>query len=147
MTIQRTEAPVLRRFLLANAVFSGLSGTVALFAADGVADLLFARGFSFLGLTASGLVLEIGIILLIFAGLVFFTARRETLKPSWVKAIIVADLLWVVDSVAALLFFPHYLTGIGIGIVLALTLAVLLFAAGQIVGLGQAKADAVAQPA
>lgn len=147
MTIQRTEAPVLRRYLLSNAAFSALSGVVAVAAADGLAGLLFAKDFTLLGLTATGLVMEIGIVLLIFAGLVFFVARRDTVKPVWVKAIIAADLLWVADTAAVLLFFPQYLIAVGIGIVLALALVVLLFAAGQMLGLSQAKGRAVSQPA
>lgn len=147
MTLPKGSDVILRRFLYANALFSAFSGLSALFAADSLAPLLFAKNFSLLGLTASGLVLELGIGLLIFAGLVCVTARRETLRSGWVKAIIIADILWVLESAAVLALFPHYFSAAGVGLTLAVALIVLLFAAGQAFGLNQMRNKADLQPA
>lgn len=134
MKDHQTNDTFLRRVLFANAAFSVLTGLAGVFASEAVARFLFAKNFTILGLPAATLIFELGMGLLIFAGLVFLVARQKTLRLGWVKAIIVADLLWVVDSAALLAVYPEYFSSIGFEAVLIVAAAVFVFAVDQSIG-------------
>lgn len=131
---QANDAP-LRRVLLANALFSAISGLACLVAAQGIADALFATDFSLLGLSPSETIFELGIGLLAFAMLVAFVAKRSLLGRGWAKLVIAADLLWILDSAILLAVYSGHFTPFGFEIVLIITVIVALFALGQSVGL------------
>ena len=84
-----------RNVLKANALFSGLSGLLFVFASTEMA--------TFLGLALPAAITVVGILLLIFAADLLFLATRNEIDPKFVLAVIVADALWVVGSVILLL--------------------------------------------
>ena len=78
----------------ANAGFSALSGVAFLVGAKPIA--------AFLDITAPAVLTVAGILLLIFAGDLFFLATRKTVNPKYVWAVIAADVLWVMGSIILL---------------------------------------------
>lgn len=96
--ISRTTEPqtMLRRFLALDAVVTGVNG-LAYVAASGPLGRL-------LGVDAA-LLLELGVFLTLFAGGVGYLASRRQPPKLPVKAVIDANLLWAVLSVAALAFW------------------------------------------
>lgn len=135
MKDHQTNDTFLRRILFANATFSALTGLAAMFASEGVTSFLFAKDFTVLGFAAATIVFELGVGLQIFAVLVFLVARQKTLPLGWVKAIIVADLFWVVDSVFLLVVYPEYFSSMGFEAVLIVAIVVFVFAVDQSVGI------------
>ncbi len=135
MKLHQANDTPLRWVLLANAAVSAVSGLACLLAADPVASSLFAPGESLFGWSAAGLVFELGILLLAFAGCVALIATRRLLRRGWVWAVIAADILWVLDSGLLLALFPEVLTPAGFWIVAACAGLVALFAIDQAVGL------------
>ncbi len=135
MTRHQANDRPLRAALLGNAGFSALSALACLLASGTIAKALSAPSATLLGLVAADIVFELGILLLAFAGLVALIATRPLLSRGWVAAIIAADALWVIDSVALLAVFPESLTTAGFWIVLDVAVVVALFAAAQAVGL------------
>jgi predicted membrane-bound spermidine synthase len=93
--ISRTTEPqtMLRRFLALDAVVTGANG-LAYVAASGPLGRL-------LGVDAA-LLLELGVFLILFAAGVGYLASRRQPPQLPVKAVIDANLLWAVLSVAAL---------------------------------------------
>ena len=136
MRMQANDKP-LRLVLLANALFSAASGLALAIAPESISELLFAKTFALFGLAPATLVFELGVGLLIFAGFVAFTARQKTLSLGQAKLIVLADLLWIVDSAAVLAVFPDYLSPIGFHGVLITAVIVLVLALGQIWGIAQ----------
>ncbi|MCP4327376.1 MAG: SRPBCC family protein [Alphaproteobacteria bacterium] len=135
MKLHQANDTLLRRVLVANALSSASSGLLCLLFPQAAATLLFENTFSVLGISPSGLLLALGIGLLIFAIFVLVTAREETLAMGRARLVCLADLLWVVDSVALLLVFPDTFSPIGFEIVSVVALCVLLFALGQLAGI------------
>lgn len=135
MTRHQSNDAVLRRVLLANALFSTITAFACLFAAQGIADALFATEFSLLGLSPAETIFELGIGLLAFATVVALIATRNTLGRRWAKPVIAADLLWVLDSAVLLAVYPGHFTPMGFEIVLIVAVIVALFAVGQSLGL------------
>lgn len=117
----------LARALLANALFSALSGTLLLGAPALVATLL--------GVAAALPVQFVGAGLVAFGLAVAVLSARRPVHPGWALAVTVADLGWVVGSVAGVVVFSDVLTGVGRAAVLAVALVVGLFALFQLRGL------------
>ncbi len=80
---------LLRRILIINAVFSGVSA------------LSLAGGASLLGLPEA-LLRESGLFLIVYAALVGWLGTRATLSGGAVWAVIVVNAVWVLASVALL---------------------------------------------
>jgi len=135
MTDHQANDRPLRRVLLANAGFSALAALACLSAAETVANAVFAPGLVLLALTPAEIVIELGILLLAFAGCVTFIATRPLLRRGWVWSVIAADVLWVLDSGLSLALFPETVTSPGFLIVAVIAAIVALFAAGQAIGL------------
>ncbi|MGH3646145.1 MAG: hypothetical protein ACRDTM_03060 [Micromonosporaceae bacterium] len=128
-TAAGTDA-LLRLVLRIDAAASGLTGAGAL------AGLGFLPGL--LG-TPTTLLVPVGIFLLVWAGALAYLAGRPAMAPAAVWAVIVVNLLWVVDSVVTAFagWFP--LTGLGIGYLLLQASAVAVFAELQYVGLRRTR--------
>lgn len=128
-TAAGTEA-LLRWALRLDAAASGLTGVGAL------AGLGFLPGL--LG-TPSGLLVPVGIFLLVWAGALGYLSTRPRMAPAAVWAVIVGNLLWVLDSVVTAFagWFP--LTGLGVGYVLLQAVAVAVFAELQYAGLRRTR--------
>ena len=112
----------LRMALVGDAVASGATG------------LLLAAGAGLLtGLLGlpEPLLRTAGLILLPYAALVAWAGTRPALPRNLVRAVIVINLLWALDSAALLAFGPISPRPLGTAFVLAQALVVLAFAALQ----------------
>jgi hypothetical protein len=114
----------LRYSLLANAVFSTLSGLTFAIGAGAVA--------SFIGVAEVALVRVAGLGLLGFAAYVAFVATRPEIDLKAALAIIVGDLSWVVGTVPIVLL--DLLSTQGVVAAFVVADVVLLFAALQYIG-------------
>jgi len=114
--------PFLRLALLGDAAASGATGLLLAAGAGPLAGLL--------GLPEP-LLRSAGLILLPYAALVAWAGARPALPRNAVRAIIVINLLWVLDSAALLAFGPVAPRALGVAFVLAQALVVLGFAAAQ----------------
>lgn len=88
----------------------------------------------------TGWLIGLGIFLVGYGAGVFFLGTRSVPDRRMVLLIIIGNLVWSLDSIltAELKWFP--LTSVGVGLVLAQSLAVVAFAVLQIIGLRAASA-------
>ena len=122
---------LLRRALRLDAAASGVFGLLVLAAGPRLEDRL--------GLPLSVL-LPVGLLMLPWAGALWFLASRPQVNRRAAWAVIAANLLWVVESVVLVAAGWFSLTGLGTGFVLAQTALVVLIADLQITGLYRARA-------
>jgi hypothetical protein len=122
-----SEDTLLRRALLANAVFSGLSALSIAAAAGPVGRLLGSVSPVTLYIIAGALAL--------FAFDLLQQARSEELSRGRALGAAISDLVWVVGSGILLLIGPEALSETGLLLVAAVALIVLVFAALQLIGL------------
>ena len=125
---------LLRYSLRANAAFSTLSGI--LFAAKG------ARIATFLGGVTAADVTSVGVSLLAFAAGLLWLSRQAPIPEGLVRAVIAADLAWVVGTGAAVA--AGVFSGPGNTAALLVADVVLVFAVLQ--GLGLRRVHALAHP-
>ena len=128
--------PFLRFALLGDAAASGATGLLLAAGAGMLAPLL--------GLP-EGLLRVAGLLLLPYAAFVAWLGARNTGAP-WaaVRAVVVINLLWALDSVLLLAVGPVAPNGLGVAFVLAQAVVVLGFAAMQWTALRGAAAAAPA---
>lgn len=130
-TSPRPDYALLRVALLANALFSVLSGLGMLFLSRSLAPWLGT------GIPAP-VVAAIGIALVPFGGLAAWVGTRQH-PPTWLALLIsVADLAWVIGSAGLVVLSRETLSGTGIALVVAVALVVFGFAAGQLLGIARA---------
>ncbi|MCW6010878.1 hypothetical protein K1W54_40965 [Micromonospora sp. CPCC 205371] len=115
----------LRLVLKLDAIASGAVGA-GLLALSPFADDLFGM--------PPALAVPAGVFLLPYAGWVWYTATRAQISTVAVWAIVILNLLWVLDS-ALLAAGSSSLTALGTAFILAQATAVLGFAAFQYAGL------------
>jgi hypothetical protein len=129
---------LLRRALLANALFSTISGLVLVLAQRWVVRLL--------GLPETINLVSLGISLLVFAAILLLFARKRQIKllDAWIAVIL--DATWVVGSCPLLFMAPFSTSGKWVvGIVAEV---VMLFALLQWLGIRRIrKGSIVTQPA
>lgn len=121
------HSSLLKNTLFSNSIFSFLSG---------VAFVLFARAIaSFLGLSASWIVLALGIGLVVYGIELYLAVRAEPVNTGIAKFAVYADLVWVLGS--AILIFANLvpLTTAGKWAIAIVADIVLVFAILQSVGL------------
>jgi hypothetical protein len=121
------QATLLKRVLVADAVFSILSGALFVVAAGPIAGLL--------GINASWIISVIGIDLMIFAGLMWLAAQRTPIVKWHIWGIIAIDALWVLASLELTLGGLVSFTTFGFWAVLIVADVVLLIGILKIVGL------------
>lgn len=131
-TVNGAADQLLRRVLQANMIFSGLSGLLLAAAATPLSQ--------WLGVSATWLLVVIGIGLIGFAGLLFQIARQSPLDLRQANLIFWLDVAWVVGS--ALLLFTGWVsfTNAGWWAVLLVADVVALFAILEFVGIRRAQA-------
>ncbi len=95
----------LRLALLSNAAFSLVSGVLLLLVPTTMAGLL--------GYDQLGILRTVGLLLMIFAGLVALSGLRERIRPIEVMLISGADFGWVVGSLGLLTFLPESFSLLG----------------------------------
>ena len=119
---------LLRSALRGNGVFSTLSGFLFLLMPTAVA--------TFLGWPTYGwLLMLVGAVLLLYAGLLFWEARKPELNRGFAKTAVFMDLAWVIGSALILLLGTPALTIGGMWAVGLVADAVLVFAILQAIGL------------
>jgi len=121
------NSTLLRNALYGNSIFCSTSG---------LAFALFSSPIAtFLGLSASWIILVLGIGLLLYGVEVFIFARKESISESFAKFVIGADLAWVIGSVV--LIFGNFaaFTTAGKWAIAVIADIVLVFAIMQYVGL------------
>jgi hypothetical protein len=127
MTLQQTDRSLfLRRALIADAVITGVTGLM-MFLGAGMLGALFSM--------PTALLRYAGLSLIPFAAFVGALATRESISRVAVRAVIVANALWVVDSCLLLVTgwveptMPGYVFVIGQAAIVA------VFAEVQFIGL------------
>lgn len=123
----------LRRALLADAIVSGATGLLML---AGAAPLARVVGLP------EALLRWSGASLLPFAAIVAWLGTRERPARGAVLAVVVANALWVIDSVLLLALGWVEPTALGYAFVAAQALVVALFAEAQALGLRRARMTA-----
>jgi hypothetical protein len=125
MSIQ--SSTYLQKALLVNAGISSLSGLTCLLANEQLTSLMGLNSSLYLYIVGAGLV--------VFGADVAFAALKCINKPIIIKSIIVADIGWVVGSLALVLLAPHWFSIEGIILIDFVALMVAVFATFQIIGL------------
>lgn len=125
---------LLRQALLADAAVSGATGLLLALGAGPLADLLALP---------EGLLRHAGLVLLPFAAAVGWLGTRERPSGAAVRAVVVVNALWVVESLALLVGGWVAPNALGHAFVVAQALAVAALAGAQQVGL-QRSAPTVA---
>lgn len=122
-----SEDTLLRRALLANAVFSGMSALVIVAAAGTVGRLL--------GSVSPGILYVFAGALALFALDLLHQIRSEELSRRRALGATISDLVWVVGSGILLLIRPESLSQTGLVIVATVAVMVLVLAISQWIGL------------
>ena len=133
--MHQSNARPLRGVLYANAVFSTMCASALLLETDWAVTALFVSDSAWLGIAVRQSAVLLGLGLLLFAGLVAWTASSRLISRGAVKAIIGADVLWVVSGFALLPISGSILTDVGLRAALFIDLIVLVFAVEQMIGL------------
>jgi hypothetical protein len=117
---------VLRRALLADAVFSGVAALAFTFGAGAFASL-----FSL----PQGLLLESGLFLIAYAAFVGWLGSRQSTQQALVWIVIVGNAAWTLGSIALLFSGSVSPNALGTAMVVAQAIATGVFAELQYVGL------------
>eukprot|EP00439_Symbiodinium_sp_Y106_P087759 s1_g295.t1 len=129
------ESRLLRRFLLGNATFSTLTGTLCLVDAAPLTQAF--------GIPDPTLLPGLGVQLLMFAAAIVWIATRQNISTRLAWIIIALDIGWVVGSIALLPFVSGMLTSAGITAMVLIAIGVAAFASGQVAGVRRLTAQAV----
>ena len=121
MNAEHNESDLLRRSLLANCVFSGLSGIILIFGSNPLSRLF--------GLHMPTMLIGVGALLLVYAAAVLLNARRVTVCQTEASLAVLLNIAWVVGSVG--LLFVGSLSTVGNWTVTIAANIVLLFATFQ----------------
>ena len=121
MNAEHNESVLLRTALLANCVFSGLSGIILLFGSNRLSGLF--------GLHMPTILIGVGALLLVYAAAVLLNARRVTVCQTEASLAVLLNIAWVVGSVG--LLFVGSLSTVGNWTVTIAANIVLLFAVLQ----------------
>jgi hypothetical protein len=126
-TVRSTESNLLKRVLLANSVFSTLSGIICIIAAPALT--------TFLGLPTTIPMFILGVLLLLFAFDVYLIAKRTPIEKNKATIVLIADILWVIASAVLLIADPFSFTTQGRWAILILADVVAVFAILEFIGL------------
>src|SRR5438132_14347007 len=135
MNAQNDEVDLLRRALLANCVFSGLSGIILLFGSNSLSGLF--------GLHMPTILIGAGILLLVYAVALFLNARRVTVCQTEASLAVLVNVAWIVGSVG--LLFVGSLSTVGNWTVTIAANIVLLFAVLQFYAIRRLREGAVCE--
>ncbi|MDX1413049.1 MAG: hypothetical protein R3293_02600 [Candidatus Promineifilaceae bacterium] len=123
----KKQSNLLKNALRGNALFSGLSGIVALLGSQYLAE--------FTGLGSSMLFTILGIVLILYGIDLWWVSSREQIDHRFAWAAIILDVLWVAGSAAILLSGWPALSVAGRWTVFIIAELVALFAVIQFIGL------------
>ena len=114
----QTSERKLRNVLKINACFSTISGLLLIF----YRSLIDKMG---IGNYLTPIIIGVG--LLLFAASIFYYATRSPLNSKQIKGIIIQDFIWVLGSVAVLIWRPWSLTGLGYLLICLVMITVAVF--------------------
>ncbi|MEM8587078.1 MAG: SRPBCC family protein [Pseudomonadota bacterium] len=134
MERHQTNDGFVRKALLTNAVFSAVAGLICIAAPSLLATTLLTGGFVFERIQGPLMILDLGIALLLFAGLTFYAARKRHLSLTLIRVISAADLAWVALSLALLIIAPAAFTTFGMVLVGAIAIVTLILGVEQLIG-------------
>ena len=126
-TLTQSNNKLLRNALRANAVFSGISGVLAMLDANLLVD--------FMGTGTSFIYIALGVNLVIYALLLFYYAAQSTVDMRFAWFAVIADALWVAGSAIILMTNMLDISVGGKWLVLILADVVLMFAIAQYIGI------------
>ena len=133
-SITKVESPLLFRALLANGVFSTVSGLLLAVLAGPIAELI--------GLQQVTLLRVIGVGLIGFGASLMLHVRRSRIRGAEAVVISALDLGWVLVSVALVVFAPGLFSTQGIVAILAVAAVVFAFFEMQAVALWKLRRSA-----
>jgi hypothetical protein len=126
---------LLRRALLADAVFSGIAAALLTVDAGALAPLLELP---------EGLLRETGLFLIAYTALVGWLSSRSSLPKVLVMLVIAGNAAWTVGSIALLLSGTVAPNALGEAFIVAQAIATGVFAELQYMGLRRSASEAVA---
>lgn len=126
LSITHHRAGMLKRALLANAAFSGLSGLLIVVFQSKIAAL---SGFPGLALW------PVGVVLMGFSAHITWLATRTDVDRTAVGSIIASDFAWVIATPVVLWIWRDSFTPAGLWLLIGVGLVVLIFAELQWVGM------------
>ena len=130
MTAQFSVSPFLRAVLIADAVATGATGVLMALAAPVLAGMFRLPGW---------LLLAAGLVLLPYAAVVAWLARRDRLQPAAVWTLIVCNVLWGVECAVLAASGWVQPSTLGYAFIFAQVVVVIAFAELQYVGLRRAR--------
>jgi hypothetical protein len=132
MNAEHNESDLLRTALLANCVFSGLSGIILIFGSNPLSRLF--------SLHMPTMLIGAGVLLLVYAAAVLLNARRVTVCQTEASLAVLVNIAWVVGSVG--LLFVGSLSTVGNWTVTIAANIVLLFAVLQFYAIRRLRREA-----
>ena len=129
--IHYDDSRLLFRALLANGVFSSLSGLIMLLAAGPVAQMI--------GIAEPAWLRGLGAVLLVFGGSLLLHVYRRKVRRVEAVAISAMDLGWVIGSALLLLLVPELFSATGVVAVLVVAAIVFAFFELQAYALWKAR--------
>ena len=133
--MQQNSSKTLRTALGLNVFFSLACGGIAVLYPVWLAEILFASSWGGHAFGGPLILRATGIGLLAFAAAVGFTASRPIIPTPLVKAVVIADIAWVVLTAAILILGPLLFTALGQTILIEIAVVVAALAVGQSIGL------------
>jgi hypothetical protein len=121
------NSSLLRNALYGNSIFCSTSGLAFAVFSGPIAD--------FLGLSASWIILVLGIGLLLYGLEVFWFARKDSINQGFAKFVISADIVWVLGSLSLIFTNLVAFTSPGKWAIAIIADIVLVFAIAQYIGL------------
>lgn len=134
MERHQTNDRFVRKALLTNAVFSAVAGLICIAAPSLLAATILSGGFVFERIQGPLMILDLGIALLLFAGVTLYAARMRSVSLTLVRVISALDLLWVALSLVLLIVAPAAFTAFGTVLVGAIALVTLVLGIEQLIG-------------
>jgi len=131
---QSNESDLVRRALLANCAFSGVSGIILIFGFNPLSRLL--------GLHMPTILLGAGVLLLVYAAALLLNARRATVCQTEASITVLLNVAWVLGSIG--LLFVGSLSTMGNWTVTIAANIVLLFAVFQFYAIRRLRREGAA---
>jgi hypothetical protein len=128
--VREYQSGLLRFALKFDAVASGMMGLLLLAGGSMLADLL--------GMPAD-LLVPLGLFLAAYAVSIWLIGTQRNINRTAAWAVVGLNLVWVIESVAVVIFGWFPLTALGVAFVLAQAVAVLVFADLQYLGLRRSR--------
>ena len=125
----------LRYALTSNAVISLTCGLILIFFANKLAHLLFVNQFTLFSMNDTTIVMLVGMGLVLFAALIFYTIRQAPLTAGMAYFITAQDIGWVLGCSAIAFCFAQAFSSTGYILFIAQIIMIGFIAVWQLIGL------------